>query len=69
MKKSDNTSVIGFTNRVTIHLNMLHALMKHRIISDLNSTRIIGMMSTTTVPAQRTRVAEIALYKGKQNST
>ena len=43
MWKSDNMSFKGFTDRVTVHFNMLYALMIDKIGRDLNSTWIIGM--------------------------
>lgn len=43
MRKSNLQSNKCFTNGMTIHLNMLGALMENRIGSNLNSTDVISI--------------------------
>lgn len=42
MRKRDNTIVYGFSNRMTVHFNMLSTLMVNKISSNLNDTSIIS---------------------------
>ena len=41
--KRNNMRVQGFPNRMTVHLNMLCALMINRISSNLNSTSVVSL--------------------------
>ena len=41
--KRNNMRVQGFSNRMTVHLNFLCALMINRISSNLNSTSVVSI--------------------------
>ena len=43
IRKRNNMRVQGFPNRMTVHLNMLCALMINRISSNLNSTSVVNI--------------------------
>jgi hypothetical protein len=56
MRKRNNTIVHGFTNRMTVHFNMLSSLMVNRINSNLNGTSIICMKSS--IRSRKTKLSE-----------